>query len=701
MHNALNDAEHSVLRTIAELKDRLAESEDVLRAIRYGDVDAITVPTSAGMQVYSLESAETRYREMVEAINEGVVNVTPAGVVTYSNRRFADMAGTDLSRVIGSRLQMYFAGHDSARLGAALLDFGATRFRAQMLDTQNGTVAVNVSLHRRSSDENQDIICVVVTDLTDIEAAQTAYAEAHLALQQQLAELQKSEQRYHSLLDTMNEGLIETDAIPSLTYVNPRFAEMLGYSVEDLLDRPMIRFLINEPEERLHERVAARMAGHAETYELTWRHRDGHEVSTLVSARPHFRPDGCYIGATVNVTDITEKKRADTFRAQAEATLRAASSYARNLLEASLDPLVTINRDGKITDVNKATESATGLPRDQLVGRDFSDFFTDPDLAQAAYRIAFAEGSVTEYPLSIRNTSGSVMEVLYNASTYCDETGKVVGVFAAARDVTARKQAETELADYRRHLEDLVAGRTAELASANAALNAANNELEAFAYSVSHDLRAPLRAVDGFSHALQEDYADALDAEAKRLIQIIRDGVMKMAQLIDDILEFSRAARRDLASTDIDMTGLAQDALNDLAQAMKGRSVTVNVASLPRANGDREMMKRVWMNLLDNAIKFTAQKANARIDVGSYRQGGNIVYFVKDNGAGFDMSYVDKLFGVFQRLHSPEEFPGTGAGLAIVKRIVSRHGGRVWAEGKVGEGATLYFALPSREPDHV
>ncbi|HTI81219.1 MAG TPA: PAS domain S-box protein, partial [Acetobacteraceae bacterium] len=485
----------------------------------------------------------------------------------------------------------------------------------------------------------------------------------------------KSEQRYQSLLDSMSEGVIESDATPSLTYVNPRFAEMLGYSVDDLVDQPAIRFLANESEAHLHERVAARQAGRAETYELTWRHRDGHEVPTLVSSRPRFDPDGRYLGSTVNVTDITEKKRAETFRAQAEAGLRAASSYARSLLEASLDPLVTINRDGKITDVNKATEAATGLPRDQLVGRDFSDFFTDPDLARAGYRKAFADGSVTEYPLAIRNAGGSVMEVLYNASTYCDETGNVVGVFAAARDITARKQAETELANYQHHLEDLVADRTAELAAANLALNAANKELEAFSYSVSHDLRAPLRAVDGFSHALQEDYAD--------------------------ILDFSRTGRRELSATDIDMTGLAQSVLNDLAPAMKGRKVQVNVAPLPQTNGDREMIQRVWMNLLDNAIKFTARKEDARIDIGSYQEADDIVYFVKDNGAGFDMNYVDKLFGVFQRLHSPEEFPGTGAGLAIIKRIIGRHGGRVWAEGKEGEGATFYFALPPREPDHV
>ena len=187
-------------------------------------------------------------------------------------------------------------------------------------------------------------------------------------------------------------------------------------------------------------------------------------------------------------------------------------------------------------------------------------------------------------------------------------------------------------------------------------LEAANKELESFAYSVSHDLRAPLRAIDGFSHVLQEDYADKLDAEALRLIQVIRDGVVKMARLIDDILAFSRASRREMAASDIDMTGLVQATLNDLAPAMTGRTIKVKVAPVPRTRGDREMMQRVWINLLDNAIKFTGHKENALIEVGSYPEAENTVYFVKDNGAGFDMGYVDKLFGVFQRLHAAGGF---------------------------------------------
>jgi light-regulated signal transduction histidine kinase (bacteriophytochrome) len=217
---------------------------------------------------------------------------------------------------------------------------------------------------------------------------------------------------------------------------------------------------------------------------------------------------------------------------------------------------------------------------------------------------------------------------------------------------------------------------------------------------VSHDLRAPLRAIDGFSFILQESYADRLDAEGRRLIQVVRDGAQKMAQLIDDVLAYAHLARRELVTSVIDMNGLVEATLVSLQPAFTGRAIEMKVAPLPDTWGDREMIQRVWLNLLDNAIKFTARNENAAIEVGAYKEAGYTIYFVKDNGVGFSMEYVDKLFGVFQRLHGSEDFPGTGAGLAIVKRIVSRLGGRVWAEGKIGEGAAFYFAVPASESAH-
>ncbi|MDI6841690.1 ATP-binding protein [Methanothermobacter wolfeii] len=224
-------------------------------------------------------------------------------------------------------------------------------------------------------------------------------------------------------------------------------------------------------------------------------------------------------------------------------------------------------------------------------------------------------------------------------------------------------------------------------------LEDANKELEAFAYSVSHDLRVPLRAIDGFSRILVEDYEDKLDEEGVRLLGIIRDNTKKMGQLIDDILMLSRAGRQDMKLDRLDMKALTESVYRELAD-QEDRAIEFSVADLPPAYADRALMTQVLSNLLSNAIKFTRERNPARIEVGFYEEDDEYVYYVRDNGAGFDMKYVNKLFGLFQRLHSSDEFEGTGVGLSIVQRIIRRHGGRVWGEGEVDRGATIYFTLP-------
>jgi PAS domain S-box-containing protein len=378
-------------------------------------------------------------------------------------------------------------------------------------------------------------------------------------------------------------------------------------------------------------------------------------------------------------TDTTERHLANE-------AVRRAGAYNRSLIEASLDPLVTIAPDGKITDLNNATEKVTGLSRQQLIGTDFADYFTDPGKARAGYEQVFREGLVQDYELEIRRRDGHVTPVLYSASVYRDEAGDVIGVFAAARDLSERKRAEEVIRKLNEQLDERVRRHTAEL-------EATNKELEAFTYSVSHDLRSPLRHIDGFSKLLLEEYSANLPEDARRHLSRIRDATRRMGMMVDDLLNLTRLGRKQLSLQLTRLSSLLEEAIGDLQPEMAGREIEWRIGNLPFVECDPALVKQVFANLLSNALKFTRLQEHAVIEVGATTQDGRAVIFVRDNGVGFSMKYVDKLFGVFQRLHRPEDFEGTGIGLATVQRIVHKHGGRVWAEGELNKGAAFYFTL--------
>jgi PAS domain S-box-containing protein len=420
----------------------------------------------------------------------------------------------------------------------------------------------------------------------------------------------------------------------------------------------------------------------------------------------------------VIVAYIWRYQQAKYYREQYELEDKRAFLYARSLIEASLDPLVTISPEGKIMDVNESTESITGRSRKELIGSNFSNYFTEPEKADEVYKLVFEKGVVRDYPLSLRNVSGKVTEVLYNASLYKNEAGEVQGVFAAARDITELRRIEKELKTAHDELELRVKERTKELQIANEALQSeiterkevekliehrtkllemTNKELESFSYSVSHDLRAPLRAIDGYSRMILRDQKDQLNDDAARKFDLIRSNTQMMGKLIDDLLSFSRLGRLEINMSKLDMEGLLNDVRMELQVINPDRRIDLNIKVIPPGFGDRTLIKQVYSNLLSNAVKYTKNKDEANIETGGYKEGNENIYYIKDNGVGFDMEYYDKLFGVFQRLHNADDYEGTGVGLAIVQRIIHRHGGRVWAESKVEEGATFYFSLPAKD----
>jgi signal transduction histidine kinase len=331
-----------------------------------------------------------------------------------------------------------------------------------------------------------------------------------------------------------------------------------------------------------------------------------------------------------------------------------------------------------------------------LISHWLQDALTKPVLTVAAAAREVVEKR--DYSLRVKKTtSDEIGQLVDSFNDMLAEIGRRADALEAsnrslAHEMGERQKADEELRSLNSELESRVGERTAQLETAN-------KELEGFSYSVSHDLRAPLRGVIGFADALMEDHGEALTEEARRKIAIIQSEGRRMGVLIDELLAFSRLGRKALQKVDLDMTKLARSSFEGLAAQVNGHDLDLQFGPLPAGRGDRVLLGQVWTNLLSNALKFSAKRERPRIVVSAISDAAEHIYFVRDNGAGFDPRYQEKLFGVFQRLHGSDEYPGTGVGLALVQRIVNRHGGRVWAEGRLNEGATFYFTLPKEQAD--
>jgi PAS domain S-box-containing protein len=375
----------------------------------------------------------------------------------------------------------------------------------------------------------------------------------------------------------------------------------------------------------------------------------------------------------------------DRIQQQEEARARLAA-----IVVSSDDAIVSKTLEGIITSWNPGAEKLFGYAEAEAVGKPMLIVFP-PDRVSEEHEMlsAIARGKSSRQFETVRaRKDGTRVHVSVSMSPIKNDQGEVIGVSTIARDITERKHAEEEIQKLNATLEQRVRDRTAQL-------EAANRELEAFSYSVSHDLRAPLRHIDGFVDMVRQDSAQKLDEAGLRCLNVISQAAKRMGTLIDDLLLFSRIGRAEMRRTPVSMEELVADVRRELDSETKGRNIHWDIGPLPEVNCDRGLLRQVWINLISNAIKYSRQREQANIVIrGGKNERGELQYSIQDNGAGFDMQYADKLFGVFQRLHQPEEFEGTGIGLANVQRVILRHGGRVWGEGKLDEGATFHFTLP-------
>lgn len=531
-------------------------------------------------------------------------------------------------------------------------------------------------VYRRDADGSPRQIIGLGVDITERKVAETALADTKDIL---------SEFVLHSPIYTFIKDVTPTES--RVLIASENYRDMVGISGRDMVGKTMAELFPPE----FAEKITADdwlVASKGESLKLE-EELNGRSYTTIKF--PIRKGDRVFLaGYTIDITD----------RKETENAIRESEYFFKESQRASHTGSYRLDFKTWVWDYSEVLGQIFGI--DSTFKSDITGWLdlVHPDDRETMER-HFREDVVErhqrfnkEYRI-VRASGGEIRWVHGLGELILDANGDPIHMIGTIRDITEQKLIEQELERHRDHLEELVEERTTQLKSAN-------HELDSFCHSVSHDLRAPLRYLDGFAGLLMSNCREDLPEEGQRYVDIIASSARKMGVLIDDLLKFSRTSRQEMSMQRVNMDLALREALAPVQSASQARIIEWKIGELSPVGGDHNLLRQVWANLLENAVKYTGKKDAPRIEIGCEERGKEIVFSVRDNGAGFDPRYADKLFGVFQRLHRPEEFEGTGIGLATVHRIVSRHGGRVWAESSVGQGATFHFALPKpREQDHA
>ena len=627
--------------------------------------------------------AEVAQRQLV-AILEGTTDfigfADPQGRILYINKAGREMVGVGKDEDV-STLSMHDVHPDWANkmlndegLPTATRD-GIWTGETAFLHRDGHEIPTSmVLLAHKTPDGEIEFFSIISRDITERKLAEEASRRAEVAQKQLVA-----------ILEGTTDFVGFADPQGRILYINKAGREMVGVRKDEDVSTLSIHDIHPDWTNKMlnDEGLPTATRDGIWTGETAFLHRDGHEIPTSMVLLGHKTSDGEIEFFSTISRDITEPKRVEKALRDSEARYQDLYDNAPDMFAS--EEAATAN----ILQCNKTLATNLGYTKEDIIGQPIL-FLYHPDCivdVKKAFYTFVTTGEIRNAELQLKRKDGSKIEVSLNVSAVRNEQGDILYSRSVWRDISDRKQAEEKIRRLNEELEQRVIDRTVQL-------EAANKELESFSYSVSHDLRAPLRAINGFSCALLEDCADRLDAEAQRYLNLIAANAQNMGKLIDDLLAFSRLGRQQMEPSNINLGELARTVFDELKSYAPDRTLRFKIETLSSARGDLPMIHQVFTNLLSNAIKFTRPKESASIEIGSRVEHNHDVYYVKDNGVGFDMKYVDKLFRVFQRLQSVEEFEGTGVGLAIVRRIIHRHGGRVWAEGKVNEGATFYFTLP-------
>jgi PAS domain S-box-containing protein len=502
-------------------------------------------------------------------------------------------------------------------------------------------------------------------------------------------ELEVNQAKYRTIFESTGTATLIVEEDTTISMANHECFSLTGYSQAELIGQKWTKYVETESLQNMIRNHNLRRENPLlapKKYEVKLIHKNG-------EARHAILDIGMVPGtgqSVVSILDITDRIIAEQALIAKADELRISEELFKNVFEfASVGKSLT-SLDGKVN-ANKAFSQLLGYNKKEMKNINWrkltypDDILKNDEITKSILR---GDKKSARWEKRYLKKNGEIIWVDISTTLLRDRNGEPIYFITTIIDITEKKRSEEKIIQLNSELEKRVMERTSQLEEAN-------KELQAFAYSVSHDLRAPLRAIDGFSKFVLEDYSSKLDPEGQRFLGQIRSNTQKMDKLITDILAFSRITRSEHKKSKVDMTKMALSMFNEAASPEIQERMKFVLGELPESSADPIYIKQVWINLISNAIKFSSQKKKPEIKIDGYVEEGFNVYYVKDNGVGFNPEYSDKLFGVFQRLHKADEFEGTGVGLAIVQRIIHRHGGSVWAEGKEGKGATFYFSLPA------